>query len=81
MEEYNEAFVLSMAAQKFMDTVVVRDHESSTILYRDRRVKCLSLDRIVKFRGRSEHDIERGRLPLPSLEGVEGNPRYMVKKY
>lgn len=65
-----------------MDTMVVQDVETSKILYRQRKVKCLSLERSVRFRikdqFRTPQNIKDKLLPLPSLEDVQGAPQYMV---
>ena len=72
VEDETEAFMLSMAAQKFMDVMVVEDHHTALRIYR-KGVKALGLNMC----GNASNAANRSR--LPSLNGVAGNPRYMVR--
>ena len=72
VEDDTEAFMLSMAAQKFMDVMVVEDHHTALRIYR-KGVKALGLNMC----GNASNAANRSR--LPSLNGVAGNPRYMVR--
>ena len=68
-----------------MDTMVVSTSEICFDLYSKRKVKCLALDRLQKFRTqnrfRTNQEIDDCMLPLPSLRGVRGEPEYMVILY
>ena len=81
VEDQQISRILSKAVRKYMDVIFVKSSEISHQLY-SKRIKCLSLDQTRRYRiqnrFRTEQEMNDRTLPLPSLQNVRGEPKYMV---
>ena len=82
VEDANLAFMLSWAADYFMDVMVVHDTNTAKTLL-SRKLKALALDQVRTFRvdrmPRNATQMASCQLPLPAIGTTRGNPRYMVR--
>ena len=75
VQDENDAFLLSWAAQSKMDATVVDDKRVANDLYHN-KVKVWCTTDITKCK--HKHRREAGKIDLPSVSYVPGNPEYLV---